>query len=185
MWITCLRLLPQRGRFGVRPHGFRLMNGSGHSERFLGHRKYEVWALGPRAIQEHGFHAWRTGVRQGPDAGGSRCQEAYSVFATPPGVRKTSARELIAFLHADGQMGFPPTFSTDASLGYLVTAYQSSEILFGHFGGDKFLLVRLEGTTSRGHSGSKAGLAQQAKVGYCPCCTVAAHVAVPPAYEAG
>ena len=45
--------------------------------------------------------------------------------------------------------------------------------------------MRLGGTTSRGHSGTKAGLAQRAKVGYCPCFTRATHVAIPPSYKLG
>ena len=51
-------------------------------------------------------------------------------MATPPGVGKTSAREAIAFSHADGQVGFPPAISTAASSGHSVMAYQSPEIIW-------------------------------------------------------
>lgn len=64
-------------------------------------------------------------------------------------------------------------------------AYQSSDILFGHPKGGKFILVRLEGTTPRGHGGGTAELTQRAKVGYCSCCTYATDVAAPATNVAG
>ena len=73
------------------------------------------------------------------------------------------------FLRADGQVGLPPTISTYVSLRYSVTVRQHPGIFFRYLGGEKVTLVRPEGTTSRGHRGAKAELAQRAKVGYCPC----------------
>ena len=124
-------------------------------------------------------------MRPGPDTDGSRSQEADSVFATPPGVRETLVREIIAFAYADGQVGFPHTIPSDAPLGYPATAHQSSEILFHHLEKEKFVVARLEGTTSRGHGGTHSELAQHAKVGCCPCCTVASHVAARATYDVG
>ena len=68
-------------------------------------------------------------MRLGPDADGPRSQEAASVVATPPGVRKTTARQLLAFSHADGQVGFLSAMNTDASLGHSVVAYRRAEVL--------------------------------------------------------
>ena len=106
-------------------------------------------------------------------------------MATPPGARETLAGEIIAFSHKDGQVGLPPAISTDATPGISATAYQISEIHFDHLEGDKFALVRLEGNTSRGRGRAKAESTQRAKVGYCVCCTYAAHVAAPAAYDVG
>ena len=86
----------------------------------LGRQREQGSGKQPRANQEHECHHWRMGVRPGPDADDSRAQKADSVLPTPPGVRKTSVREPIAFLQANGQMGFPRPKSTDASLGYPV-----------------------------------------------------------------
>ena len=44
------------------------------------------------------------------------------------------------------------------------------------------ILLRVEGTASRGGSGQAL---QKAKVGYCPCCSIITHIAVPPTYDAG
>ena len=106
-------------------------------------------------------------------------------MATPPGVGKTSAREAIAFSHADGQVRFPPTISTDASSGHSVMAYRSPEILLDHLGGETRILARLQGNTSRGHGWTKAEVTRRAKVGYYPSCTSAALVAVPATYATG
>ena len=106
-------------------------------------------------------------------------------MATPPGVGKTSAREAIAFSHADGQVGFPPAISTAASSGHSVMAYQSPEILLDHLEGEKCNLARLQGNTSRGYGWTKAELTRCAKVGYYPSCTSATLVAVPATYATG
>ena len=74
-------------------------------------------------------------------------------------------RELIAFLLADGQVGFQPAISTDVSRECLATAYQSPEMRPSNLEEEKFILARREGPMPRGHSGSTAELAQRAKVG--------------------
>ena len=46
--------------------------------------------------------------------------------------------------------------------------------------------MRLEGRLSQGREAKvKDGLCRKAKVGYCPCCTQASHVAIPPSYTIG
>ena len=42
---------------------------------------------------------------------------------TPPAPRKTSLRELLNFLHAQAQIGFPPTMDAEASPGTYCVAY--------------------------------------------------------------
>ena len=61
-------------------------------------------------------------------------------------------------------------------------AYESAAILFGSCDAGSSILVRLEGTCARAHQGPKTDLARRAKVGYCPCCARAAHVAAPTRY---
>ena len=73
--------------------------------------------------------------------------------------------------------------NTDDCPGYSVMEYQSWDVVYDHCEAWKSTLVRLEGRLSKGHEGkAKDGLCQKAKVGYCPCCTQATHVAIPPAY---
>ena len=99
---------------------------------------------------------------------GSPPQKADTVLASPPGVRETPAREVVAFPRADGQVGFPTAISTGASRGHSATAYQSPGTPFGHLEADKLTLVRLAETAGRGHGGAEAELAKRAQVGYCP-----------------
>ena len=148
-------------------------------------RRYNVWELGPRAIREHGNRDWGMRVRLGPDADCSRSRKASSASAMPAGVRKTTARQLLAFSHPGGQVGLPPAIPTDASTGFPVIAHRSAGVLFGRPESDRFILVRAEETASCGLDGAKAKLAQRAKVGYCPRRTLATHAAVPPMYELG
>lgn len=168
----------------VGPREFRLADGDGDLECPLEGRDYGVWELPPCLLQKDGRRDWWRGVRLGPDEDSSRSRRADPALATPPGVRATSEGEIIAFSQADGQVGFPPVISTDASPGYSATAYQSSNILFGNLEGGNIALV-LEGTTSRCHNGGKTELARRATVRDCPCCTAATHVAIPAPYEAG
>ena len=100
---------------------------------------------GPEIRGLGGRDDWRLGVRLGPDANGLLPRKADSVTATPQGVRKTSAAEMIAFFRAGEQVGFPPPISSGASLGFSAAASQSAEILFDSLCGAEFILVRLEG----------------------------------------
>ena len=76
---------------------------------------------------------------------------------------------MLAYLQRDGQGGFSPPISTEASLGFPAMAYQSSDMLFDSRERDKIILARLEGATSRGRSAPKSELAQRANVGYRSC----------------
>ena len=73
-------------------------------------------------------------------------------------------------------MGFPLSTSTDACLGCSVAGYQSSEVAFAWRDVRRSVQIRPMGQASRGYSGTKRGLAQRAKVGYCPCCSAVTHV---------
>ena len=95
---------------------------------------------------------------------------------------KSNFREVIAFLQAPHQIGVPATQSTDANLGFAFYAYQSASIVLPPGEAHRRILMRVEGTASRGGSG--AGF-QKANVGYCVRCSHIAHIAVPPTYSAG
>ena len=73
-----------------------------------------------------------------------------------------------------------------ACLRYSVAGYRSWDVVYYHCEAWKSTLVRLEGRLSKGHvSKAKGGLCQKAKVGYGPCCTRFAHVAIPQSYPHG
>ena len=117
-------------------------------------------------------------------------------LGAPRGWRERRLRQLSQNHHAgnahffaypvgDGQVGFPRTMRTDASLGLPRMAYLSAHVAMSLRKAEKFASVRLAGTTSRAHSALRADLARRAKVGNCKCCTTATHVAPPPTYALG
>ena len=74
--------------------------------------------------------------------------------------------------------------NTDACLGFAAYAFQSAEVLFGPVQTTHDILIRLEGRRCKGHS-DRQHTTQRAKVGYCPCCTLPTHVAIPLSYVLG
>ena len=116
----------------------------------------------------------------------SRCLSSIgdisSATQTPPGMRKANFREALSLLQAPRQVGIPATLNTDANLGFAFYAYQSASVALPSGETHRRILLRVEGKASRGGSGQ--GL-QRAKVGYCPCCSIVTHIAVPPSYDAG
>ena len=105
-------------------------------------------------------------------------KKATTLNSTPPAAREASAREIIAFLKAKGQVGCPSSITTDAQLGYSEMARQSAEIPFCTCGRDGSILVRLEGSPTR------QGCVR-ARVAYSPCCAKATHIAVPARCDVG
>ena len=83
------------------------------------------------------------------------------------------------------QMGYPASMNTNACLGFSVTAYQSWGVARDHCDTYQSTLVRIEGRLFKGHDGKADGLRQKAKVGYCPCCTQATRVELPPVKREG
>ena len=53
-----------------------------------------------------------------------------SVKSTPPTLRKVGAREMSGALPDPGQVGYPPSMNTDASMGDSCMGYQSHEVAF-------------------------------------------------------
>ena len=62
--------------------------------------------------------------------------------------------------------------------------YQSPEVALQQCDVGRFILIRLVGPVSKGHD-AKNPVTQRAKVGYCPCCAMATHVAIPRVYSLG
>ena len=93
--------------------------------------------------------------------------EHYDFLATLRAAREASARGVMATLKAKGQVGYPPTITADALLGYSVAPCQSAEIFFGSREGNGSILVRPECSLrarARAHPGAKNEWAQRAKV---------------------
>ena len=127
----------------------------------------------------HGDVAWG-------QARGSLAQRNWAPKYVPPAKRKASLREIIRILENPVQIGYPASMDTDACLGYPAMGHQSWDVVYGHCAARKTTLVRLEGRLSTGHDAEAQGnLCQEAKAGYCPCCTRATHLANPPAYAMG
>ena len=80
-------------------------------------RATQVWNLPARSIQVPAQHDWRLGARVGKDNALSRAQRVTSLSSTPPAAWKASAGKVTEFLHARGQVGYPPSITTDAQFG--------------------------------------------------------------------
>ena len=176
-----LRALHAAGAAEVPPETFRMCDGDLGLDTPLAGTGYRVWALHDRVACVRS-HEWSVGLRIGNPATGTRIGEISSVNQTPPGMRKANFREAIGLLQAPGQVGVPATLSTDAHLGYAFYAYQSASVALSPGEAHRHILMRVEGTASRGGSGQSL---QRAKVGFCPCCSHVTHIAVPPSYDAG
>ena len=101
-----------------------------------------------------------------------------------PCIRKASVREVLQVLENPNQLGYPGTVNADACLGFSVYAYQSPEVLFDAAKTRDDVLVRLEGLRCKSHN-DKQNVCQKAKVGFCPCCAIPTHVAIPNSYALG
>ena len=99
--------------------------------------------------------------------------------------RHAGEAHFCAYPIGDGQVGFPRTMRTDASLGLPCMAYPSAHVAMSLCKAEKFASVRLAGTASRAHSALRADPARRARAGNCKCCTMAAHVVPPPTYALG
>ena len=127
------------------------------------------------------------GVRLGPNASGKFSQHPLITLEnTPPGIRLSSAWETLPFLSSYQQVGIPAAAYTDAQLGNAVYSYQAGEVAF-KCGAEHSILWRIIGKHSRAHQGESNPnrITQKAKVGFCPCCSLVSHVAVPRAYNMG
>ena len=71
----------------------------------------------------------------------------------------------MAGLSAPGQVSYPPTMYSEASLSFSCAGNRIAEVAFSLRDADGHMLIRLVGATSRSHSGSRRELHQRAKVG--------------------
>ena len=125
------------------------------------------------------------GVGLGPKASGAGSRWPNRRNPTLRVCNKRRCGKYSIFRMPHGRVGFPPTMNTGAALRFSCLAYQSACIATQHCEVEKFALTRSVGTNARAHSAPPAVIAQRAKVGYCPFCTVATHVAFPPAFAIG
>ena len=88
-------------------------------------------------------------------------------------------------LPSQGQIGYPPTMSTDAALGYPRMASQSAALAMAKSDAGEFVLARLEGSVAEGHAAPRKDQDQKAKVGCCPCCARATHITIPRRHRLG
>ena len=140
---------------------------------------FAVCELKRRNVRSHPIAHCQWGVRLGPNADGApphppvdaSCGQKY----LPP--------ELLTFLQNPDQVGYPETLNTDARLGFSVMAYQAWGILYGSCGAASVNPVRPSIPVAKGHVAPERTPTQRGKVGLCPCCAVATHVAVPGSYR--
>ena len=63
--------------------------------------------------------------------------------------RMASVRDIMEFLNAKGQVGYPPIITAAAQLGYSLMASRSAEIQLGLRGGEGSIVMRLGGSCAR------------------------------------
>ena len=129
---------------------------------------FEAWKL-PEGKASALEHDWAVRVRLGPLA-------KVSLPQTPP----PAPKRVLSW----GGSSAPAS----AWAVWLPSARQIRRIPLlrhRHCEAGKAILVRSESRTSRGRGAGETDVPQQAKVGYCPCCTVPTHVTGLPAREAG
>ena len=178
------RALERAGAHRVDSAEWLMMNEKGDTYNPPMVSGFAAYRLPIRLIREHCNSNGPRGCRSGPRARGSLSQCVVAPEFVPPAARKVSPREITRILESPLQEGYPASMITGASSGYSAMGYQSWDVVFDHCEASTSTLVRLEGRLSKGHGGeARDGLCQKAKVGYCPCCTRAAHVAIPPAYR--
>ena len=122
------------------------------------------------------------GGRLGPNASGKGSNGTRCVTCALP---SAPGRELMAAPLAPGQVGYPPTMNSYASLGLSSMRYQSSEAAFGPCDADGCLSVRLVGTTPRAPSATNQNLAHRTRVGSCRCRARATDAALPATHALG
>ena len=120
-----------------------------------------------------------------PHANGAMSQKFIAPTKMPPGARMASRREIIQFLRHPRQARYLALMNTGASPGFCVMAYQAREVAYGSCEARKCNRVRPEGSLSEARDAARGSLTQRDKVGYCPCCVRATHVAIPGAYPLG
>ena len=110
-----------------------------------------------------------------------------SLSNTPLGISLSSPRETIPRLASSRQVGLPAVAASDAQLGRSVYTYQMGEVAFGMCGVDRHVLCTavIQHSRAHGETGSKTMVTQRAKVGFCPRCSSATHIAAPGAYPLG
>ena len=117
-------------------------------------------ALPASRIRAQSNLSWGIGIRLGPKASGAAPNYSASVASTPPAMRKTSPRELMVFLQAEVQIGYPPSMSADAALAFSRIAHQGAVIAMTECAAGEFVLARLDGAVAKAHAPKKSDLAR-------------------------
>ena len=99
----------------------------------------EIWEIKDR-LANRNRHYCRTGVRARTHADG-----------TLYGLRRPGLREIPCVLSNPGQVGYPASMNTDASLGFLVTTFHAASLAFKSRDASGNLLVSVAGKGKKGH----------------------------------
>ena len=113
------------------------------------------------------------GLRLARVASGAATNCVATVESTHPAMREAFIRELLGSPLGRGQFGYP------------CTGCQGAESAVAWGGAGKYTLARIEGPATKGRNAEQAELGRIAKVGYCPCCSRATHIANPPRCKLG
>ena len=101
--------LAEAGALHVDPREFRLLIRRGGIEYPLTNAHFMVPQLPKRRIRDHGNVHVQWGIMIGANASGEFTNR----------LRKSSPKDVLGFLRARGQFGFPASMQTDTGLGFL------------------------------------------------------------------
>ena len=128
-----------------------MLKGRGKLERPFAGSHFRVWKLPNRRIYTNANHDWRMGIWQGPQATGASINWERSVISTPAAIRRTSVREALASLHAQGQVRFPASTNANAQQGLSRMGNRTATVAMNVCEAGEFAPIRLAGPTARAH----------------------------------
>ena len=86
------------------------LNGRGELDRLSGSSHFHARKFPNCCIYTNKNHAWRVWMQLGPQTSGASTNWLQPVISSPPVMRKTPVRELLAFLRAQGRDGIDEGF---------------------------------------------------------------------------
>ena len=161
-----------------------MRTGNGAKITPLGKSDFAVYRLPTHSVRARKNVYGQWGVRIGPNASRENSNRMAYSQNMPPDLRKSSPREILEILRARGQIGSPASMHTHACLGYSAMRNRTWGAPHRVLDARKFNLIRLVGPEAKGRD-AEGNLAQKAKVGFCPCCEQATHIAVPSSFLLG
>ena len=177
--------LYEAGARRVDPKEFRLLTVSGLGEYPLATSHFSSPELPDRRFRKNENVNCQWGIQLGPNASGECTNHLQNPKCMPPALRRSFPREVLEFLRARGQFGFPASLHTDSCLEFRAMEHQSREVASYRCDTHRRISIQIVEPVGNGHDASAKAPTQKAKVGSRSCSLKATHFAVPRSFEVG